>query len=221
MELAQFSKESEPEIQVIFDSTIEDETNRVKYLCSRYNWYKENGYRPSYPKVIEEKIEKGEDVNEEDIEKSVIEEFDKEKNEKQIQAAKEEWEKVKDIFFENLKILKLPLQEKYYVSITQYGNGGSYGLPNNIQLNFEQSRGLAFTTAHEIVHLTIEHLIQKYSIAHWTKERLVDLVMGKVFPGERRLQRDPENAERINEIFEKEFPDVEKIIQEVSDLNKI
>jgi len=214
----QNSKKAEPGIEVVFDCSVQDEIWRVKYLCKKHDWYRENGYQPGYPQKIEEKFKKDEKITEEDIEKAVADEFDTESNEKEIQAAKEDWNKISEVFFENLKTLGLPLQEKYFVAITKYGNGGSYGVPDNIQLNFKQSKSLSFTTAHEIVHLTIEHLIQKYNIVHWTKERLVDLIMNKIFPGRPRLQRNPENAEQISEIFEREFPDIEKIISEVSKL---
>jgi hypothetical protein len=115
----------------------------------------------------------------------------------------------------------LPLQEKYYVSITQYGNGGSYGTPDKIQLNFNQiTRNVSFTIAHETVHLTIEHLIREYKIDHWTKERIVDLIINKLFPENQRLQRNPKNAEQISEIFEREFPNVEKVIKDISEISE-
>ena len=117
-----------------------------------------------------------------------------------------------------MKTLELPLSDKYYVSITKYGNGGGYGTPSSVQLRFEQPRSVTHTLAHEIVHLTIEHLIKKYQIDHWTKERIVDLVMNKFFPDNQRLQRNPENVEKVSEIFEREFPDIEKIIAEISKL---
>jgi uncharacterized protein YjaZ len=210
--------ESEPAIEVVFDCLVEDEVNRVKYLCSKYEWYRENGYKPTYPKSISEKFEKGEKITEEDIEEAVSDEFDSETITKKIVMAQEEWDKIKERFFESLKTLGLPLQEKYYVSITEYGTGGSYGVPDNIQLNFNQTRSLSFVIAHEIVHLTIEHLIREYKIDHWTKERLVDLIMNKFFPENPKLQRNPPNAEQISEIFEREFPNIEKVILEVSKL---
>lgn len=64
--------------------------------------------------------------------------------------------------------------------------------------------------------MTIEPLIQEYKIQHWEKERIVDLIINKFFPEDQKVQRDPEDSEKISEIFEKNFPDVEKIIVEVS-----
>jgi hypothetical protein len=61
-------------------------------------------------------------------------------------------------------------------------------------------------------------LIKECGIAHWTKERLVDLVMNKFFPENQKLQRDPENAEQITEIFNTYFPDITKVIKAVSEI---
>lgn len=214
-----YSQELEPTPEVFFGCLVEDEINRVKYLCSKRDWYKENRYQPTYPKTIQDKFDKGEDITEEDIEKSVTEEFDSSSNEKEISEVKVEWNAIKDEFFKNLKTLGLPIQEKYFLSLTKYGTGGSYGVPNHIQLNIGQmNRAPSFTIAHEIVHLTIEHLIKEYKIDHWTKERIVDLIMNKFFPDDKKLQRSPENAEKINEIFDSEFPDIQKLVKEISEL---
>ena len=212
------TKELEPKDEVIFNCLVDDEINRVKYLCGRYNWYKENKYQPTYPKSIQKKLDGGEDITEESISEAVKSEFDVSINDEEISQTKEEWHKIKNGFFESLKTLELPLQEKYFLSITKYGTGGSYGTPNRIQLNLNQTDRPSFTIAHEIVHLTIEHLIKKYQINHWTKERIVDLIMNKFFLDNKRLQRNPEYAEKISEIFEREFPNVENVVEEISKL---
>ncbi|MEI6843000.1 MAG: hypothetical protein WCK48_00600 [bacterium] len=212
------TQKSESSIEVVFGCLVKDEINRVKYLCSKYSWYKENRYEPTYPKAIQEKLDSGESITEDDISDAVKSEFDTSVNEKEISQTKKEWDKIKEGFFQNLKTLNLPLQKKYFLSITKYGTGGSYGTPNRIQLNLNQTNRSSFTIAHEIVHLTIEHLIKKYKIDHWTKERVVDLIMNKFFPDNKRLQRNPEGADKISEIFEREFPNIEKIVGEISQL---
>ena len=209
--------EAAPQVEVIFDRTVADEVNRVRYLCRKSAWYKENGYKPTYPKAIQEKLERSEDITEENIRKSVEEEFDSVVSEEKVSQTKEEWGRIQEGFFKNLKTLGLPIQKEYRISITVYGTGGSYGPPNNVQLNNHANRQ-PFVIAHEVVHLTIEHLIQKYKIDHWTKERMVDLVMNKFFPENQKLQRNPEHAEQIGEIFEREFPNIEKVISEIAKL---
>lgn len=212
----QNNNESESKIEVVFDYSAEDEKERVFRTLKKHSWYKENGYKPKYPELIQEKLEKEENIKEEDVLEAVLSEFDKNKYAEQIGSILEEWNKIKGGFFENLKTLNLPLQDKYFVCVTKYGTGGSYGLPDSIQLNLENKRNIPITLAHEIVHLTIEPLIQEYKIQHWEKERIVDLIINKFFPEDQKVQRDPEDSEKISEIFEKNFPDVEKIIVEVS-----
>ena len=130
------------------------------------------------------------------------------------------WEAESSDFIEKLKTLGRPLPQAYKIFLSRYGTGGSYGYPDVIQLNLNKTsnRGPLYTAFHEMVHLTIQDLIEKYDIPHWTKERLVDLTMNKFFPDKEQLQRDPEHAEQIIEIFEKGFPNIEKIISEVSEI---
>ncbi len=210
------SQESEPEIEVIFDYSIEDEIERIEMTLKKYEWYQEKGYKLKFPELIQEKLDKGEEISKEDISNAVSSEFGSGDVNKKIKLLREKWNEIKEKFFEDLKILGLPLQSKYSVLITQYGTGGSYGSPNNIQLNIDHKKESYLILAHEIVHLTIEPLIKEYNIAHWVKERLVDLIMNKFFPENQRLQRDPENAEKISEIFEGNYPDIKKIIFQIS-----
>lgn len=210
------SQESELEIEVIFDYSIEDEIERIEMTLKKYEWYQEKGYKLKFPQLIQEKMDKGEEISKDDISNAVSSEFGFGGTNEKIKLLREKWDEVKEKFFEDLKILGLPLQSKYFVLITQYGTGGSYGSPNNIQLNIEHKKESYLILAHEIVHLTIEPLIKEYNIAHWVKERLVDLIMNKFFPENQRLQRDPENAERISEIFEGNYPDIKKIIFQIS-----
>lgn len=214
--------ESAPEIEVIFDCSIESEISRVKRTLKTLDWYRETGYNIEFiglPKSIKDKVEKGEEITNDDVAEAVKEEFDSDTNAAKITSIEEWWNQIKDRFFENLKTLGLPVQEKYIVSATKYGSGGSYHTPNTIDPNVKRKKG-SLTLPHEIVHLTIEHLIKEHVIDHWTKERLVDLIMNKFFPEDQKLQRDPENTEQVSEIFEREFPDIEKIILEVSKINK-
>jgi len=212
----QNSQESGPEIEVIFNYSIEDEIERVEMALKKYEWYKENGYKIGFPALIQEKLDKGEEISKDDILKAVSDEFNSNQNTEQIALLREGWDKMKDSFFENLKTLGLTLQEKYFVSLSKYGTAGSYGLPNNIILNTERTKWPSYIIAHEIVHLTIESLIKEYNITHWSKERLVDLIMNKFFPENQKLQRDPENSIQISEIFEGNYPDIRKIIFQIS-----
>lgn len=78
-------------------------------------------------------------------------------------------------------------------------------------------RGPTEILAHELVHLAIEPLIQKNNTEHWVKERIVDLLMKKAFPNY-ELQKNPTEAQKINQIFQDNYPNIEKILEEVSQL---
>mgnify|MGYP006300935663 CR=1 FL=1 len=72
-----------------------------------------------------------------------------------------------------------------------------------------------YTVAHEILHLMIEHLIQKYKISHWQKERIVDLYMSKIFD-DYGLQNidDKKGIKKVDKIFKDNYDlGVEKIIK--------
>ncbi len=214
----QNAQELEPAIEVVFDCSVENEIKRVEYTLKKYGWFQENGYKVKFPAFIQLKLEKGEAITANEIAESVSAEFDLSVQTEQITLIREEWDLIKERFFGNLKTLGLPLQEKYLVFITKYGGGGSYNLPNCVQLNVEQKREVSLTLVNEIVHLTIERLIKEYGIAHWVKERLVDLVINRFFPENQKLQRNPENADQISEIFDSHFLDIAKIIKSVAEI---
>ena len=212
------SQELESPIEVVFCCSIESEINRVKNTLKTLDWYKETGYKLEFiglPKSIQQKEEKGEEITDDDIAEAVKEEFDSDANAEKIASIEQWWNQIEEKFFENLKTLGLPVQEEYLVSATKYGSGGSYHRPNSVKINVKSKIG-SLVLPHEIVHLTIEHLIKEYKIDHWTKERVVDLTMNRFFPEKPKLQRDPENAEKISEIFNTHFPDMNKIIKAVS-----
>jgi len=210
------TQETEPEIKVTFDFSIQGEKERIIRTLKRHDWYKEHGYKPKYPEEIKQKLEAQENISEEDILEAVSSEFNQDEYVSRVSEVEKGWQGIEEKFFDDLKTLGLPLQEEYFVSATKYGVGGSYGSPNDIQLNLEQNRAPELTLAHEMVHLTIEPLIREFNIEQWTKERLVDLIMCKFFPEDKRLQRDPQNAEQVSEIFEQNFPNIKEIISEVS-----
>ena len=163
-------------------------------------------------------IKSGRKPTEEEIVSTTSDEFTEKEYKEKVGELERGWRKEKDNFLEKLATLSLPIQDEYEILFTRYGVGGSYGLPNQIQINIDypRARDLSSTVFHEIIHLTIEKLIKEHNIDHWTKERLVDLIFGKFFLDKQRLQRDPEKADRINEIFKKLFPDIKMIIIEIS-----
>ncbi len=206
--------------KIIFDYSLEDEISRVKYTIKKYAWYVENGYKPTFPQTLIEKIEKSEHIDDSEIESSIKAEYVEGEYTDIKDKIAEGWEIIEDNFFSQLKTLGRSLPNEYYINLTKYGTSGSYGFPNDIQINFKKRspNDIPFVIAHEIVHLTIEDLISKYGIEHWTKERLVNLTINCFFPDKKSLQRDPQHSEQITQIFENNFPNLEKIITEISEI---
>ncbi|MFC1700789.1 hypothetical protein ACFLZ0_01485, partial [Patescibacteria group bacterium] len=104
----------------------------------------------------------------------------------------------------------------YDLILTKYGTGGSYNLPNRIILNFNKKtpNDIIRIIIHEIIHLLIQPLIEKFEIEHWPKERIVDLMLSKIMPELTKMQKLSQNTEKIDKLFNKFFPDIEKIIKE-------
>ncbi|MFZ2500527.1 MAG: hypothetical protein WAW90_00895 [Minisyncoccia bacterium] len=212
--------EAEVAVPIEVRYSIEDDASRIRKTIDRYAWFIENNYKPDLPQDIKDRLEKGEEIADEDIISVVEKEYQDDIYLTKANEIREVWTKESEAFLENLKRLGRPLAEKYVVALTRYGVGGSYGSPNFIRLNIQKQndRPVLFVIFHEIVHLTIQDLIEKHMTPHWTKERLVDLTMNKLVPEMKRLQRDPEAAEKIDAIFEKEFPNIEKIIADIAQL---
>jgi hypothetical protein len=196
------------------------ETKRVSYTLRDYRWFVENGYRPLLPESIKTCLENGEDVPAADIRPAIESEYQEQMYREKAEELAAVWEEQAAEFFEKLEALGRPLAQAYRLSLTQYGTGGSYGYPDAIQLNVNNNpqKGILYVTFHEIVHLTIQDLIERYHIDHWTKERVVDLIMNRFFPEQEQFQRPPEHANQVREIFEREFPDIEKVLKEVSEI---
>jgi hypothetical protein len=109
--------------------------------------------------------------------------------------------------------IPLTFESTYRVTLTSYGTGGSYNLPNLIVLNIAKHKADAATVLHEMVHLSIEPLIQKHAIAQADKERLVDLLVQKLFPAYASEQKRFADNQRVNTAFQELYPDISKIAE--------
>ena len=169
------------------------------------------------PKGIQDRGDNKILIDDEELRKMIVEEFSDAEYLKKEEIINKEWLNVQAEFVKKLKTLGRPIQEKYFIYLTKYGVGGSYGYPDNMIVNIG-NRFPVRTICHEMIHLTIQDLIEEYEIEHWVKERIVDLVMVKFFPEVKKIQNEGEleNEKEINEIFEKHFPDIEKVIIEIS-----
>ncbi|MEM6793294.1 MAG: hypothetical protein AAF725_04900 [Acidobacteriota bacterium] len=78
--------------------------------------------------------------------------------------------------------------ERYKVTLTLYGPGGSYNPETGTIVLFTtpdgrfKGGGGAHTVIHEMMHLAIEEgFVQRFGLSHWEKERLVDLLVKREF----------------------------------------
>jgi hypothetical protein len=193
----------------------EFEVNRVFNTLKKIDWYKSNNYNPKLPEFLG--LLNLQNITKEQIENSILQEYHEDDYLEAKKYIEENFEKIiKDESFEqNILQTDLVLQNEYEIFLTKYGVGGSYNLPNKIILNIKcfYSFGLIKTMTHEIIHLLIEQFIRENKIDHWTKERLVDLLLDQFALDLNKFQNLPIDTYKIDQIFEKNYPDVEKIIQ--------
>jgi hypothetical protein len=205
-----------------FIYTVEFECERIRRTLERWLWYQEQKYRINVPEEIRLAKEHGAEVTFEAIQAAALREFTTQAYQDAEYAILDEWNRYCKDFHKQLLTLGLPVSEEYSIYLTRYGVGGSYHLPNTVVANIDYGRNVTWlTVAHEITHLIIENLIQEYRVEHWTKERLVSLIINRFFPEHATLQRDPPRAEEIQQVFDIYFPDIHKTIKEVSQLPAI
>ena len=98
----------------------------------------------------------------------------------------------------------------HVIRLTNYGVGGSYNLPSLVVLNINMKM-LVKTVVHEIIHLMIQDLIDKYEIKQWEKERVVDNILNSKefdFLKYDEWQSGYQGAEKyIDELFDELFFD--------------
>lgn len=215
--------EKNPDAALNINFSKSSEIKRIQYSLGKKRWFEEQGYLVNLPTSIKEMVDREETPTEQEVVEAVNREFNAEEYEKKADELQERWQEMRTDFISKLRTLGLPTQTEYEIYFTKYGVGGSYFLPKTVEINIDYPnvRDTIATALHEMIHLTIEDLIRKYDIAHWTKERLVDLIYAKFYPDTKRLQRSPENDEKIGEIFERYFPDVTKIVAEIHEYKKI
>lgn len=196
--------------------SVEQEIRRVLYTVQKFSWYAEQGYSIESIK-LPEGIHK--DSSNEEIARAVTVEYSS--TDYALCAAKllEEWKNIPS-GFEKMKDTSFHLESGYGVLLTKYGMKGSYDVNACqviIRMNTQPEGNITGVVAHEIVHMTIQHLIDQYHVRHWRKERLVDLLMERYFPGLKKMQATREDVSMVDHAFEKFFPNMSAIAQSIGE----
>lgn len=199
-----------------FDITygIDKEIARVKETLQKLDWYAEQGYPSDFAK-LPAGISKA--SNSEEISNAVLAEFD----EQQYRNAAEMIEREKPVLIQRLD----PLNHSDFrwcdtctIVLTRYGSNGSYDAGSCkmlVNIGTVPKERLVGIIAHEIVHISIQHLIDLYNVRHWYKERLVDLIIKKCFPDLQMMQFIDEDVSLVDRAFEAHFPNIELISREI------
>jgi len=200
-----------PKLEVIFSK--EFEVERVMDTLSKRNWFNENSYNIHLPKPLEEDRE----YSASEVSNAVDLEFDESFYDPAKKYLEENWGKASANWgeFENAG---LKIQSKYIIHITRYGVGGSYNLPNIVVVKVDADiySRLIRIIFHEIVHLAIQDLIEKYRIDHWQKERVVDLLIKKIAPQLSKMQNVPIDTEKIDALFSENYPNIDMLLNAMS-----
>ena len=177
-------------------------------------WYRKQGYTDKFI-LLPDGLYEGSSLV--DIQKVLQNEYNKDEYRSYTKLLKL---KLDSHSLEPLKLLiGFRRSKDYKILLTKYGSSGSYDaktatiIVNIILRNIDKSIG---TVVHEIIHIVIQHLIDEYAIAHWHKERLVDLIQEKLYPGMRTMQHIKQNTSVVDMSFEKFFPNIKNICQEIN-----
>ncbi len=214
-------------IKLSFVYSQELELQRVVSAAKRIDWYLNHGYRLdwiSFPKILD--FGKRKIFSEAEVLAAIQAEYDK----NIFILAATNLDQLYDPYKTKLALfirrLGLPIISPIIVTLTRYGMGGGYSLPNSVVVNITQRTEInsLTTTLHEIIHLHlhIQHLIEKHRVTHWSKEALVNLLFGAAFPDlqkkDNQIPREV-NIEKVKIIYQSNFPDIEEIILMVGKIN--
>jgi len=202
-------------IPIKFQFNIESEVHRVKETLDILEWLTKNNYRFILPVGIND----SKNIKIEIVRKLVEDEYDQKIYQTAQNAILGSWEKnngfIKKI---NQKLIGSYVLDELTVILTRYGTQGSYVTPNSIIINISNipSEFLIKTVIHESLHLMIEHLIKLYSVEHWVKERLVDLIMNIEYKSRFKMQSIPDWVLAVDTIFEEHYPNIILIIEKAT-----
>lgn len=205
-------------LKIIYNQ--EYEVDRVKETIGQIDWFIENKYdykKFSFPKSLD--VNKLNDYSEKEITDAVISEYNDDDFKKNETLLISHWVQISKELESAFLKSSTSMQDEYTIFFTKYGTAGSYSLPNKIIVNLTRAwgNGMLRTIIHEIIHLSIQKYIDEYKIGQWQKERMVDLFFIKNFPRRIPMQNMPINTDKIDQIFDDNFPNMENVIKKLSE----
>ncbi|MFH1236401.1 MAG: hypothetical protein V1685_05730 [Parcubacteria group bacterium] len=189
----------------------------VQNAVKKIPWYVENGY-PIESVKLPNGVTK--DSSDEEIVRTVNSEYADTDYVECAEKLQEEWKTISAGFEKMRSESSFHISDTYEVVLTKYGTGGNYNVDKSrvtVRINDKSRGGTVGIVAHEIVHMTIQYLIDQYHVRHWRKERLVDLLTEHYFPGLKKMQNIKDDVGVVDQAFEKHFPDMEAIAQSIGD----
>jgi hypothetical protein len=210
-------------IKFIIKYSKEFEVQRVLSTKKRFGWYSNNGYNLNnfiLPKNLSaEELSK---KSEAEIIFCVNEEYDAEFFQPHIQTVNSLLPNYLDKLADYLSEIDIEVLPNIEIKFTRYGIGGSYNIPNTVIVNTSKlfNVGLVRVILHEIIHLHIQNLIDKYKIGQWEKEIIVDSLFEKFSVDIFKRQNYQIDASEIQKIFKENYPKIELIIRNVSKIKK-
>jgi len=199
-------------IPIKFKFNIESEVNRVMETLDKLEWLTKNNYKFLLPNGIKDPKE----IKTEMIRKLVEDEYNLKTYQIAESAILKSWEGNNGLMRKiNQKMNGSYMLNEITVILTRYGTQGSYIIPNSVIINISNipPEYLIKTVIHESLHLMIEHLIKKYSVEHWVKERIVDLIMDLEYKSRFKMQLVPDWSLDIDAIFKEHYPNLISIME--------
>ncbi|MBI2409647.1 hypothetical protein HYV30_01220 [Candidatus Kaiserbacteria bacterium] len=202
-------------ITATINHSLEAEISTVRGVVRKYDWYLQMGY-PAENIRLPSGVTK--DSTDEDVANAVRKEYDLDAYSAYAQQLLAVWPAFQPGFAEMKKVSSFDLKDAYEIVLTKYGTGGGYNPARSLIVlrmaeNIEKSAAVA---AHEIVHMAIDTYIKAFGVPHWHKERLVDLLVERYFPGKKMMQKAPASAvAAVDPAYESSFPDIKTIAKAI------
>ena len=213
---------SKDRVNLKIKDSLELETERVFEAIQELDWFETHGYKINLPKKLKSLKDSSVLPDKEAVKNIVTSEYKKDEYKKIKIKIEKKWTEISEDLCAGLRRAGFMPSKLYFLTLTKYGTGGSYHWPDKITLNFRKKsvRELMPIIAHEIIHLLVQSMIEKYQIQHWQKEHVVDLILARVSPSNGIMQELPIKTKEIDKIFNEFFPDIDMVLRGVGGVQK-